>query len=1264
MTPAVLQDFIILDDAASTTQLANLKAGTDPVQLGYWTGTTGPTYNWNLAANWGGALPAASRALVFDTGNGLTTNNNDFAANSKFKGMTFLATAGAFTLGGNPVNLTGDVVNNSAGNAQTIATPLVLDGSRNCTFNAAAGDLVVGSGITQAASQTNGLTKSGNHTLSLSGTSNYSGPTSVTAGKLLLNGATLSNSTVTAAGANSVLAGHGTVTQSVTLQSSAKLSPGVDDATTGTLTLSGGLALDTAALAVKLGTSSDAITVTGNLTLTGNTPLSVSQLAGFGYGDYPIVSYTGSLLGSGAMVPPTSTSTHGYRIVTTTPHQIILRVFEPPSTKTWNGLAGGTANGTWDIGTPQNWRSGTSPAAYNETVNGNDPVVFDDNAAPTGTTSVTLGTTVSPFTVTFNNTSRTYSISGSGHIAGPTSLTASGSGSVTLDTANSFNGDTVVSGGGTLTLGHPNALAGSTLNYSHQGGTLSFGTLSSAALGGLSGTQDLALDNASASPVALAVGGNNMNPQYDGILSGDGSLTKVGSGTLTLPNGTTHLGSTTVSGGMLATTSLANTSSVSVTAGTLNAHSYHGAAPLAVSGGATANISGSGLSLAAVSNDGSVNFTGTGGTTTLAGLSGLGTSTFAAVTEIGTLASGTVDFNGATAAIASLGEATVNLASGTVLTVQGGTQTTGRITGDGSLTKSGGDLLSLNGANTYGGNTTVSNGTLSVNSLSSLGATGLIVVQNNATFQYAGAESVSTSRWSATGTPGTAFVDVADSTANFTILDNRSAIQAITKTGNGTLTLSTHATLGGNQGGAVAVVAGTLVLAGITDNLNWFNTAGSVTDVQPGATLKFGKYTDNTIHNGQIFAGSSFHLSGGTFDLNGDTVNTVPVIDGSGLITNNSTAPATANINVNANQAFSGNISDGTGKVALNLGGGNTWTLSGVNTNSGVTLVNGANLTAGSTTALSPNSAYTVGGGRTLNLADLNNSIGSLTGNGNVALGTATLTLGGNGTEFAGVISSGVGGAIIKTGTGTVTLSGPNTYTGDTAIKAGTLVLTKDYLANTATVRIGANPGDTAVLHLNHALTDVVGKLYINGSQMPIGTYGSLSSGATYKSAGFLGSGMLDVTEGPATTTYANWATSKGLTGTPGSATDPAFDADPDRDGIANGLEWILGGLPLVQDAASILPHATGDATTGLTLTFTREEASIGQATLIVEYGAALTSWPKSATIGATGAGVPDLNGTAVTINTAGTPDEVTVNIPTTNASNGKLFARLKAILP
>ena len=174
-----------------------------------------------------------------------------------------------------------------------------------------------------------------------------------------------------------------------------------------------------------------------------------------------------------------------------------------------------------------------------------------------------------------NNASTTYS----GSLGGGGSFGKTGGGTLTLSGANTYTGNTTISGG-TLNLGNSSALAGSMLDYNNYGGSLSFGSLTSANFGGLQGGQNLALTNASSQNVALTVGGNNAPTTYSGGLSGGGSLTKVGTGTFTLSGGNaanTYYGTTQVNAGTLvagATNALSANSDVTVNGGMLNVSGY------------------------------------------------------------------------------------------------------------------------------------------------------------------------------------------------------------------------------------------------------------------------------------------------------------------------------------------------------------------------------------------------------------------------------------------------------------------------------------------------------------------------------------------------------------------------------------------------------------------------------------------------------------------------------------------------------------------
>src|SRR5437016_5112378 len=87
--------------------------------------------NWSTGANWGGVAPLPDDALVFA---GLTrlTPFNDFAAGSNFSGITFSAGAGAFTLGGNPINLGGANIGTTVGNTAGMG---ITNGVTNSSTN-------------------------------------------------------------------------------------------------------------------------------------------------------------------------------------------------------------------------------------------------------------------------------------------------------------------------------------------------------------------------------------------------------------------------------------------------------------------------------------------------------------------------------------------------------------------------------------------------------------------------------------------------------------------------------------------------------------------------------------------------------------------------------------------------------------------------------------------------------------------------------------------------------------------------------------------------------------------------------------------------------------------------------------------------------------------------------------------------------------------------------------------------------------------------
>ena len=105
---------------------------------------------------------------------------------------------------------------------------------------------------------------------------------------------------------------------------------------------------------------------------------------------------------------------------------------------------------------------------------------------------------------------------------------------------------------------------------------------------------------------------------------------------------------------------------------------------------------------------------------------------------------------------------------------------------------------------------------------------------------------------------------------------------------------------------------------------------------------------------------------------------------------------------------------------------------------------------------------------------------GSIEGPGSYILGAKALTVGSNNlsTEVSGVIS-GIGGSLVKTGFGTLTLSGINSYTGATTVNTGTLMVNGSIVTSSlTTVNAGGTLGGTGT----------VGATTINGGTLSPGT--------------------------------------------------------------------------------------------------------------------------------------------------------------------------------
>jgi len=381
---------------------------------------------------------------------------------------------------------------------------------------------------------------------------------------------------------------------------------------------------------------------------------------------------------------------------------------------------------------------------------------------------------------------------------------------------------------------------------------------------------------------------------------------------------------------------------------------------------------------------------------------------------------GTLKINGTGLNIATA--MTLGSAGGTIDTNGNSATISSIIGGAGSLTKSGTGTLTLSGANTYTGATAVNAGTVQASAANVFGSNSAMTVASGAVLDL---NSFNQTLGSLAGagnvTLGSATLTAGGNNSSTIFSGVLSGTGGLVKAGSGTLTLS-----GANSyTGATAVNAGTL---------------------QAGATNVFGNNSAVTVASGAVLGLNSFNQ-------------TLGALSGAGNVTLGS-ATLTAGGN-NSSTTFSGVLS-GTG--GLTKTGSGTLTLSGANTYTGATAINAGTLQAGATNVFGNNSAVTVASGAVLGLNSFNQTLGALSGAGNVTLGSATLTAGGNNssTTFSGVLSG--AGGLTKTGSGTLTLSGANTYTGAMAVNAGTLQAgAANVFGNNSAVTVASG----AVLDLN-----------------------------------------------------------------------------------------------------------------------------------------------------------------------------------------------------
>ncbi|TAK98314.1 MAG: hypothetical protein EPO07_12185 [Verrucomicrobia bacterium] len=733
----------------------------------------------------------------------------------------------------------------------------------------------------------------------------------------------------------------------------------------------------------------------------------------------------------------------------------------------------GTTNGNWNILATKNWRVGTTSTNFFD----GDFVTFDDTVG--GTTAVNVAVDVSPGSVTFNNSSVSYTLTGSGKITGLTGLTKQGSGTVVLNNTgvNDFIGSTTVSGG-TLQVGN--------------GGT-------SGNLGGAAITMDAGLTFNRSDDIAVA-----------NIISGNasGNLTKNGAGVLTLSAANTFTGAVTVAQGTLkpannsalgrtnGITTIASGATLDFGVNTINI----GLEPLSVSGdgvggnGAIINSSGNAAfsqpNVAFVTMTGNTRFGGTGrwdlrsagGTTGDPATAGLSTGGQPhSLTKVGTngvyLVSATVDgalgdidvtagllsFEGNTTSagnrlsnltvragatlqlfaitnrldkVITLNGTgtnnTVNNASGANTVIgpmtlngdcifnAGGTSLTlsNTITGGagGNLIKTGGNTLVLSGGDdTYSGNTTVSNGTLIVNN--NLTGGGTLTTLTNTTL---GGTGTNTGPVIVGGTlaPGT-------SAGTF---------------GSGNLTLNTDATLSFELNTTTTIGSGVNDLIQVAGNVTANNN--SIVINLLGAALQAGTY----------------RLINYTGSLIGSFNSTVTIAGGAsryGLTLDTSTLGQVNLI-----------VSGGPGNLRWDSVSSSAWDIA--------TTTNWFNLGTSASDAFFQSDSVLFDDTAGLQVA-IDIAAGVTV---SPAAMTNNSTAGGNNFIITGAGKIAGGTGIVKLGDSTLTIGTTNSHTGGLSVEAGTVRLT------------GASAGGAGLLKVKATGTLVVGAAHTNSITLTNATLG------------------------------------------------------------------------------------------------------------------------------------------------------------------------------